>query len=80
MSDRLRYALFQGLMMAAIMFVFRRIGDLLPVEWMSESWSSSLAFAVPFGLVWGVMSWFMFHREQARRSERERRDRERRGR
>lgn len=78
MSDRLRYAVYQGLMMAAIMFVLRRIGDVLPVEWLAEPWPNSLVFAALFGLVWGVMSWFLFRRDRERRAERERRDRERR--
>ncbi|MDO5710296.1 MAG: hypothetical protein Q4P32_00960 [Micrococcales bacterium] len=76
MTPRAREALSQAVTMAALMFVLRRLGTLLPYEWARQTWDASFVFALTFGLMWGVITWAQHPKMQAQREARERRARE----
>ncbi|NLJ52677.1 MAG: hypothetical protein GX344_00880 [Intrasporangiaceae bacterium] len=64
MGNRTVEAVGQGLLMAVIMIVIRRLGTTFTSFFAQESFTESAVFAVLFGIAWGVLQWFLAGRRR----------------
>ncbi|MDO5503069.1 MAG: hypothetical protein Q4G67_07840 [Actinomycetia bacterium] len=64
MQPRLASALGQGVLIAVIMIVMRRLGATYTSFFAQESFTESAVFSVLFGISWGVLQWFLAGRQK----------------